>query len=240
MDRRNRSASRTLGPALAFMGAIAMGAAAQIVNAQFDILSPGEPGYDSIPSNYLILDGFVDVASTDLWAGSQVWWQRLDERISFNVEPDPNVADGGTVINPGHSTDCSVSRPMARDDDARWLNCGAQGGGSPQMGTGFSAAWSPLGQPPAGVDGFTVRTAVFLGPGAPPHDTFFVSTTPPPPDAAVFAITPTGWSNRTLDVPTPSVTYWYLWSVVPEPGCAVPLLLCGLMAARRRCAERRP
>jgi hypothetical protein len=231
----------------------------QIVSATVDILGAGEPGYDNLPANLLVVDYFVDVAETDVWtaAGTRV----LTENGATLVYADGDPNTPGlqvTLTDPGlHQRYTTfVSRPRGRDGDARFTNSGAA------VDRAYGPAFPPeppetlptlcdptwFRSPPAtsgmpSQDGYIARIAIDLGPAADRRDFLLVSQSEPPDGSIIYArcVFPVsgfpGWTNATYDVPSPHGGIdWYLFDPVPEPATSA-LLLCGagvLLRMRRR------
>lgn len=225
-------------------------ARAQIVSANVDLLSPGEPGYAALPAGIAVIDYFVDLSATDVWtaAGTRVLTQNSATLVYAR---DPNDPDVVFITNPGLNNRYTtfVSRPRERDANARFTNGGVTAAGDYDSGpvpdiepTLVSISWfaSPPNTPGSpSADGYVARIAIDLGDFADRRDFLQLSTTPPDPQSPILArcelpFGGPGWGNATFDVPQFTGTNWYLFDPVPEPGAGSLLIFSFALWARAR------
>ncbi|MBI5864082.1 MAG: PEP-CTERM sorting domain-containing protein [Planctomycetes bacterium] len=228
---------------------------AQIVSATLDVLSAGDPGAPT-PPGVIVLDGFVDVAATDVWTVAGVHCMTYNGATLRYADGDPNEGLQPTVINTGSGNDRFVtlaSRPRERDEAARFDNSGVgilsymhdAGGQASLQPThcDFSEFASPPPGPSASsVDGWVVRLAIdsagqdsssvrLTNVNSPPdafHPLLLAAVAAHPPPASQYP----GWVNATWDVPPPTGQNWYLWGI-PEPS-TIMLLAAGMACFRNR------
>ena len=226
-----------------FAGSVLMATAASgQIGGTVDILSPGDEGYEGIPSNLLVLDVFVDVAQTDAWtaAGTLVQLQHGAEFRYFDgdlitpgIQPD--------IFGPGFENrfNTCFSRPLGRNAFERF-------DGEPDP-TPPPAVTEPtllevayFVSPPAtsgspSVDGYLARIAVDLS--ATPYQPEDLIVTYSRPDFFLLecdrATALPGFFWATFDVP--ALSGMDFWVTVPEPA-TLALLLCGgaALVGRRR------
>lgn len=227
------SRSLTASLALILGTMLAAPSGAQSLETRFDILSPGDPGYDEAPPDRLIVDAYLDVGATDVWAASLFHWMEVDASVSLVLRRWPGP-DDIVITNPDDPHVTSVSRPMDRNVPERWSNAGVSGGAtSTESGPGLinlSATWSPLAPEPPGADGYIARLVFELDASAPPRETLRIDTEPPPPDTNLLAYAL--WDTLTAE-PVHVVTEVYMWSV-PEPSAGLFMIVLAAIAARSR------
>lgn len=209
---------------------------AQIVETRFDILGPGDPGYDDAPADLFIIDAFIDVAATDAWIASAVDWMESDPSVGLVLQFEPKPPRRVVITNPHDPYVTSVSRPLDRNPADRWWNSGVVAGATmtnPGEGLiGLSVTWMQSPPESDGVDGYIARLVFEFDAVAPPRETVVLGTEHPPDgvNTLAFAI----WTNVSEDRHF-TTSELYLWSNIPEPGSGA-LLLFGFaaVASRRR------
>lgn len=210
-----------------------------------DLLSPGDPGYEGLPTGIAVVDYFVDVARTDVWtvAATEL---RTQNTATIVYARDPN--DSIILVNPGldQRNTTFVSRPRGRDAAERFENGGVAVAGNYGTAptpivepTWFSASWfrsPPASSATPSADGFVARVAIDLGDFAPRRDSLQRSLTPPDSAFPILAssthpIYGPGWVNGTFDQPTNVGISWYLFDPVPEPASlALWVVTLGMLA----------
>ena len=165
---------RALATALVATGGTAVG---QVVSASLDILNGADAGAPS-PAGVIVIDGFVDIATTDVWTAAGIRVTTANGATLIYADPvvDPNTGVSTIpLVNPGSLNNRFVtmlSRVRGRDAEDRFDNgaaavAGVYDGGMHQQATirpmEFNAAWfaSPpeTAQSPS-VDGYVVRIAI--------------------------------------------------------------------------------
>ncbi len=242
---------RFLAAALIAVGGTAMG---QIVGATLDILDGADAGAPT-PAGVIVIDGFVDVASTDVWTASGVRCVTSNGATLIYADGDANAA--GTqpqLVNTGAANNryvTMISKPRARNAAGRFDNgaVAVAGGYDPtgpapgtQNPTELNIAYfasPPEGAASPSVDGYVLRLAISApgysasevvlgGPTAPSGFGILLATIDGNPDGNTAA----GWVNSSFDVPAPTGDSAWLWAV-PEPT-SLALLALGALAFRRR------
>ncbi|MBI5863292.1 MAG: PEP-CTERM sorting domain-containing protein [Planctomycetes bacterium] len=246
--------------AASFLALVACSVATAQGTLSVDLLDPSETS-GTIPDNFKIVDVYVDIAVTDVWAacGIVAFTHNGATFVYFDADPNTYGTQPG-LVNPGveDKFTTSLSRPRPRDADARFTNGGVAVAGPVYGGPN---AWTYPGalnvayfaSPPESstspsFDGCVARisvdiSAVGAGDGAvwgagllgtePAGAVFVLRSEPPPPPGSQ---TP-GTIVATWDVPQISGINWGMWYVVPEPTSLILLTLGGL-AVRWRYLDR--
>ena len=195
-------------------------ASAQIT-ASVDLLSPGEPGYDALPAGIAVVDGFVDLAVTDIWTISAM---RVETHNTATFVYARNGSGEIILVNPGLHQQYTtfLSRPRGRNAVERFINGGVTASSLSTDPTLLDVMWSPS-PGGSGGDGYVARIAIDLGDFADRRDFLQLSLAPPDPSATILARctrpgNPFGWAYATFDVPALSGINWYLFDPVSDPA----------------------
>ncbi|MBK8975696.1 MAG: hypothetical protein IPM29_07205 [Planctomycetes bacterium] len=210
--------------------ACALGCATAFANAQVtlsvDRLDGGDPGAPA-PANLVVVDVFADVAATDTWTAAGLRATTANGAVL-------RYGAGSALVNPGLADRfvTSVSRPLARDADARFNGALAAIAGryDPTGPTATASAgevnvaW--FSSPPAtstspSVDGYIARVVIdisrvvgidpatiVVAPGLPPAGTVPLLVSQPASAGSTVA----GTVAATYDVPTVTGIDWCVYA----------------------------
>ncbi|MBI5864375.1 MAG: PEP-CTERM sorting domain-containing protein [Planctomycetes bacterium] len=239
---------RFLATALIAVGGTAMG---QVVSQSLDILDGADAGAGT-PVGVIVLDGFVDIATTDVWTASGARCVTSNGATLIYQDGDPNTPGvQANLVNTGSGNDRMVSKPRGRNALTRFDNGAAAVAGAydptgpaPGIQTPTELNISFFASPPESAsspsaDGYVLRIAISApgfgtgdvvlgGPTAPAGYGILLATIDGNPDGTPVG----GWVNATFDVPAPGGSSYWLWAV-PEPA-SLALLALGALAFRRR------
>jgi hypothetical protein len=224
-------------------------AASAQVTVSVDRLDGAEPG-TPVPANLVVVDVFVDVATTDVWTASGI------RGLTFNGAT--LVYAGGTtpLINPGLANRfvTCLSKPRTRNADARFNNAGAATAGrydptgpTPvSTSTEVNATW--FASPPENsgsptFDGYIARVVIDISTAGVDPSTIVVATTQPAGTVPLFRSEPSSGSQprgtvaATFDVPAVTGLNWgvYAQKGAGETGACCTPAGC-LITTRAACA----
>jgi len=223
--------------AFVFAAAIAAPAALAQVTVSVDRLDGAEPG-TPVPANLVIVDVFVDVATTDVWTASGM------RGLALNGATLVYAGAGGpaSMLNPGLNNRfvTCLSKPRLRDADARFNNAGAAIGGrydptgptATATSTEVNVVWfasPPENSGSPSFDGYIARIALNTSNVAIDPATIVVAPTPPAGTIALFESRPSSGNNPTGTVAAtfdfPQVT-GLNWGVYARQGSAATGACC--------------
>jgi hypothetical protein len=203
-----------------------------------DLLGPGDEGFAGIPAYRRCVDVFVDIDSADVWTASGIRVTAHPGARFVYWDVDPNFGEVEAPFNLGTENKfaTSLSRPRARNENARFTSAGAASAGAFDppgavwVGTNtlFNIAYfasPPMTSGSPSADGYIARISIDVRDVVPTDNYagWFAGDLADAPAGALIVLRSepvtavAGTVFTTFDNPTIRGINWGLW-YVPEPA----------------------